>query len=327
MKSVILRIIIRTEIFLIAVLLLYYGYQQIPAPVIAELEVSEYGNPFSGVVSRKFPGSAVPVADNQSWPESPATREKLKTEAFAMLDSGNNEAAFLNLLKYTGIQEKSPAAESLHRRLFADHPGERIRALFNGDIFIPTDSVKPVNENPDMDASEKASLSSRLVDEGISLFEKERYSEALLKFQEASVVMPENYRALYLSGRTEAAVKNFKEAVHYYNEALHYAPANADIHFYKGKSLFLDGQPRLAADSFRSAAELNPEFAEAWFNLGIALESAGDFAEAGKAFENSFHRQPAVLQAAYKAQSMYEAAGLPEKAAEMKALAERYSKE
>jgi superkiller protein 3 len=79
--------------------------------------------------------------------------------------------------------------------------------------------------------------------------------------------------------------KNYTQALTQINQALVRNNKDATAHYYKG--LILDGQKKtgLAAQSYREAIKYNPDFTDAYYALGVALDTSKDAQGARSAFE------------------------------------------
>ncbi|WP_373531220.1 tetratricopeptide repeat protein [Vampirovibrio sp.] len=79
--------------------------------------------------------------------------------------------------------------------------------------------------------------------------------------------------------------KRYPQALSLVNQALAKNNQDAMAHYYKG--LILDGQkkPSLAAQSYRDAIKYNADFTDAYYALGVALDTAKDTTGAKSAFE------------------------------------------
>lgn len=80
--------------------------------------------------------------------------------------------------------------------------------------------------------------------------------------------------------------KNYPAAMTLVTQALAKNPAEPTAHYYKG--LIFDAQKKtaLAAQSYRDAIKYNPDFSDAYYALGVALDSNKDQTGARNAFEH-----------------------------------------
>ncbi|MBC7933247.1 MAG: tetratricopeptide repeat protein [Rubrivivax sp.] len=67
------------------------------------------------------------------------------------------------------------------------------------------------------------------------------------------------------------------------------APTNGDAraHFDRGMDAYRGNRDEEAVEAFRQAAQLDPDFAEAHYRLGLALNAAGQSEESDKSFEQA----------------------------------------
>ncbi len=79
--------------------------------------------------------------------------------------------------------------------------------------------------------------------------------------------------------------KNYPVAFILVNEALSKNNQDAMGHYYKGLILDAQKKPTLAAQSYRDAIRYNPDFTDAYYALGVALDNAKDSTGARNAFE------------------------------------------
>ncbi|MBR2526827.1 tetratricopeptide repeat protein [bacterium] len=96
--------------------------------------------------------------------------------------------------------------------------------------------------------------------------------------------------------------------------------ANADIanearlDYNKGIDYYKIGQYEKAAEYFRSAINVSPDFIDAYYNLGSIYEFLGQNDQALTVFEQIFIRQPSDYEAVYKAAAVASKLGQYEKA-------------
>ena len=72
-------------------------------------------------------------------------------------------------------------------------------------------------------------------------------------------------------------------------------PDNADASFNLGNVYFNKGQYRPAADNYRDAIRLNPNLAHAHYNLGMALLRLNDQKAADKEFQEAKRIDPSLI--------------------------------
>ena len=98
----------------------------------------------------------------------------------------------------------------------------------------------------------------------------------------------------------EAQLGNLNEAAAQFRHALQLDPRLAAAHLMLGTVLHVASQTTLAAlDQFRAATALNPNDADAQYNLGRELKAGGDTAGAIAAFRRAIELKPDLEQAHY----------------------------
>lgn len=80
------------------------------------------------------------------------------------------------------------------------------------------------------------------------------------------------------------------------DEALQHDNRCAEAYFLAGRALFNIKQPALATQLFHIATKLEPDFAEAWNNLGVTLQERDDEG-AYKAFHKAYQLKPRLVPA------------------------------
>ncbi len=83
-----------------------------------------------------------------------------------------------------------------------------------------------------------------------------------------------------------------------------------DVHlFYQGNALLQEGKCDSAAQKYKAALDLYPQFKEAWNNLGVALACLGDTAGAAEAFKQALSLDSSYVEAAANLAQAYEGLG------------------
>ena len=135
---------------------------------------------------------------------------------------------------------------------------------------------KSVAASPD-NARARASL-------GSTLYDLERYDEALNEFRHAVRVNPSYAPGWSGLARTEGKLGHLKEAMYAINNALDIDPDNAVYYNSLGMLQFQARDYMNAVGSFREVLQIRPRHLHARFNLGLALYQLGDFEGAVKEF-------------------------------------------
>lgn len=99
---------------------------------------------------------------------------------------------------------------------------------------------------------------------GTICFERKRYSDAVISFDNAIKIKPENSE--FYTNKAQALIKlrKFKEAIECYDKALEFKPADAVSLNRKGTCLFEMENYTEAIDSFNEAIKISPSSSEAY---------------------------------------------------------------
>jgi hypothetical protein len=99
-----------------------------------------------------------------------------------------------------------------------------------------------------------------------------------------------------LRANMAADQEEWARALAFSDEALQHDSTCAEAWFLAGRALFNIKQPALATQLFHIATKLEPEFAEAWNNLGVTLQDRDDEG-AYKAFHKAYQINPKLVPA------------------------------
>lgn len=135
---------------------------------------------------------------------------------------------------------------------------------------------------------------------GKSLFERRWYEDALVSFQLAVQLKPQDVRAHFLVGNAFYSLGDFVEARTSYQKALEAGEENAQewegilpqVHVNLGIALEGEGMLMCACDHYREAAILNPRHYRALKLLGSALYGLGEYRAAQKCLEEALVLKP-----------------------------------
>jgi tetratricopeptide (TPR) repeat protein len=119
---------------------------------------------------------------------------------------------------------------------------------------------------------------------GGTLYDLERYDEALNQYRVAVKVNPNYAPGWGGLARTEGKLGHLKEAMDAINSALDLDPDNAVYYNSLGMLQFQARDYMNAVGSFREVLQIRPRHLHARFNLGLALYQLGDFEGAAGEF-------------------------------------------
>ena len=131
---------------------------------------------------------------------------------------------------------------------------------------------------------------SRLVNDGIELFNQKKYEEAILCFTRALEIDPGSAVASIAWGRKGNCLVNLKqyeEAVQCYDRSLEINPQFSNIWFIKGFVLDSLGRIDEAITCYERAIEINPDYPLAWKAKGDLLFTQGRYEEADRCYERA----------------------------------------
>lgn len=119
-----------------------------------------------------------------------------------------------------------------------------------------------------------------------------QWPEAEQSYREALKLFPEYVEAHNNLGNLLTRLKRFDEAVSEFSIALQLAPENASAHNNLGRALAEQGAPAEALKHFAEAARLDTNYVEARFNLGSAYLNLGRTNDAVAAFSETLRLRP-----------------------------------
>jgi tetratricopeptide (TPR) repeat protein len=106
--------------------------------------------------------------------------------------------------------------------------------------------------------------------------------------------------AAYNLGLAQASISNYDGTIAKYTEAIELDPKYADAYFNRGTAYYYKGQNDLAIADYSKTIELDPKYANAYYNRGVAYSSKGqnDLAKADYNKALQLTTNPALTQAA-----------------------------
>jgi tetratricopeptide (TPR) repeat protein len=116
-------------------------------------------------------------------------------------------------------------------------------------------------------------------------------------------------QSLYRLGRQLAEHRRFDEARESFTLSLEFQPESPDTCFALGNLFHTAGRNAEAAIHYLRAVELNPRFAEAWYNLGVARMLLRDLGKSRVSFEQAIALKPGYAEAHNNLAILMQAAG------------------
>ncbi len=115
-------------------------------------------------------------------------------------------------------------------------------------------------------------------------------------------------------GRKELADRNYGIAVDLFTAAINLAPADIHAYIYRGQAYLGAGNPKKARADFLKVTELRPDFAQAWYQLGIAEEQQHHMKEAMENYQQAAVLKPDMAEPFYAAGMIYDQQNATQKA-------------
>ena len=140
-----------------------------------------------------------------------------------------------------------------------------------------------------------------LFDEGAALAEAEKHTEAIEKFQQALALDPQQANIVASMAESYRKLGKLEESLEAYKKAIAINP-NEGV-FYTNMGVVLDkmGKSAESLEAYKKASELNPGgSAQSHFNLGATLANAGHTEEAIEAFRKAIAADPNFADAYFQ---------------------------
>jgi len=93
-------------------------------------------------------------------------------------------------------------------------------------------------------------------------------------------------------GVSQEAQKKFKEAADSYRNALKIQPQFAEMQFNLGSVLYQLGDSQSAIQHYQKAIQIKPDLVVAYFNLGITYQNESQFDKALSAYQKAIELEP-----------------------------------
>ena len=144
---------------------------------------------------------------------------------------------------------------------------------------------------------------------GFAFKENGDTSHALSSFQTVVEIEPENYDAYIQLGNIQAARKN-KIALQYYNNALRLSPKSTEALYNRGLMYQNMGDLEKATEDYHTILTIDPAYSDAHYNLGyIALVFSKDYPAAITHFTEAIRANNQYAEAFYNRGLAYEFSG------------------
>ncbi len=132
---------------------------------------------------------------------------------------------------------------------------------------------------------------------GNVLLQKGQVVEAIVQFQQALAIKPDDAEAYNNLGDALVQKGRIDEAIVQLQQALAIKPDFAEAHYNLGNALFRKGQTNEAIAQFEIAIGIKPDYVEALSNLGTTLAQNGQVDEAVIQFQKALAIRPGLVEA------------------------------
>ena len=127
---------------------------------------------------------------------------------------------------------------------------------------------------------------------GITCYQRGKLDEAIVHFQLAVQINPNNAVAYHYLGIALQGKKQLDEAVACYQKALQLDPNYVDAYLHCGDVYRVVGQLDKAVSYFQKALQVKPDSAIAYNILGLTIQEQGKIEEAEKCFRHALQLDP-----------------------------------
>lgn len=125
------------------------------------------------------------------------------------------------------------------------------------------------------------------------LFQQRHYDDAMGAIISSIKLFPDNARMHQLLGLLLLMRHDSADASIELQKAEQLDPNNADIRYYYGRTLYLNGRYAEARDQFLACLKSDPQYRKALENLGLSYQAVNDYANAAKYYRQAIEREKA----------------------------------
>ncbi|HSS19888.1 MAG TPA: tetratricopeptide repeat protein [Pyrinomonadaceae bacterium] len=177
-------------------------------------------------------------------------------------------------------------------------------------------STPCVAQTSKADALPSGSEVWQLLQAGLDLYRQGEFEAALVNAKKAAALEPQNYRPHLLAGLANDGLLRSKSASQEYALAILLAPQEKELYLFKAKADVARGATEEALAACRKALEIDPNYAEAYAEMGETLIGIDKRkAEAIAAFQTAIKLNPGYL-GSYESLAQIFASAKDEKTAE-----------
>jgi len=136
-----------------------------------------------------------------------------------------------------------------------------------------------------------------LFQKGLLLHEQGKILEAQVQIEQALILSPDNFNALFLLAILTSQTKNYEKSLYLLNLAINLKPNEPQLYFAQGIVLAETQEYAKALICFNQVIKLNPNLPEAFYNRGIVLKKLEQIDLALISFKRAIELNPTYTQA------------------------------
>jgi len=131
----------------------------------------------------------------------------------------------------------------------------------------------------------------------VNLFTDGKLQQALNDSNELLEKFPNSIVLCNITGAANAGLMKFDAAIESYKKALKINPDYADAYYNMAIVLNDKGESELALEGYRQALKIKPNYADAYINMGVILKEMGDLEAAIKSYKQALKIKPNYAEA------------------------------
>ena len=131
----------------------------------------------------------------------------------------------------------------------------------------------------------------------VNLYTQGQLQQALSKATQMLERFPNSVVLYNIAGASNAGLMQFDAAINNYKKALKINPDYPDAYNNMGNALKDKGDLEAAIESYKQALKIKPDYAQAYNNMGIALKGKGDLEAAIESYKQALKIKPDYAQA------------------------------
>ena len=143
----------------------------------------------------------------------------------------------------------------------------------------------------------------------LNLFTNGKLQQALSVTRQLLEKFPNSVVLCNISGASSAGLMQFDEAIKSYKKALVIKPGYAEAYFNMGIALRNKGDIEAAIDSYKKALEIKPDYFEVYFNMGNIFKEKGDIEAAIDSYKKALEIKPDYFEVYFNMGNIFKEKG------------------